>query len=216
MQQLKDILQADDVTMHFTNAELLYLELFCCVFELARPRLNGSADTKSLHLSITESLDVWLMKKINNTLSSDVVNGTHAMQIAHRIRVPDWEILHDTFITLDALKMITILLRKITPQGRAADTKTLRATVVRIKGLVMQVYQGVRSQLMKFKNGLSESGSGEKLVDLMLERREHRQDIIGRTLEGLIGRRWIQDGFIARVISSWQEALDGGLRVKID
>ena|SRR5579862_3359368 len=100
-----------------------------------------------------------------------------------------------------------------TKSPKSAIPKTATSTV---KQRIEAVYQAVRSRAADIKNQLSESGVVSALVDSAFGRDDKGGEggAVGTVIEGLVGESWMEM-HVARVIESWQEGLDGVLRVKL-
>jgi hypothetical protein len=82
---------------------------------------------------------------------------------------------------------------------------------------VESLYQAIRSRAAGIKNQFSESGVVSALVDAAFKRDgagDDRSSGVGAAIEDLVGEAWMEN-YVGRVVDSWQEGLDGVLRVKV-
>lgn len=214
IKELRDICAMKDTATEFTAAELSYLALCVSVYQYSRSQLDESVNKKALGATSLEEINEWLKAQTGGKANTDIVNGLKGLGLHQNMKVPSWETLHNAFTTLDALKMIGFMLHEKTPRGRIGNANTSQATLSYTKELVTGVYEEVRSRIVGFTNSLSESSTNELLIDSILGKEDGRQDLIGAAFEELMSASWIE-AFAVKVINSWQEALDGVLRVKV-
>ncbi|KAI9851121.1 MAG: hypothetical protein M1838_004456 [Thelocarpon superellum] len=211
---LDDIVSQPGFSGESTDSERTYLR---CQVHVAKT-LDGVRGTPSGRGEAIErcidSLEQWLQGKSSHT------HGDHveAMQVLALKSSPpslNWEHLHEQFLCLDALKGILALLNFVTAGPKAMKDAISKERDLRLRSLVRDAHERIRSQTRQRRNLLSESGVVGQVVDAMLERREDGQGTIGSVLQELIGEAETER-VASRFIESWLEALDGILRVKID
>jgi N-terminal acetyltransferase B complex non-catalytic subunit len=115
-----------------------------------------------------------------------------------------------------ALNSISVYTRFIDIRTKSPKSPIPKTATSTVKQRIKAVYQAVRSRAADIKNQLSESGVVSALVDSAFGRegREAGNTALGTVIEELVGESWMEM-HVARVIESWQEALDGVLRVKL-
>lgn len=213
--EIRDICSSEDTALEFTEAELSYLVLCATIYECFRDQRDGSVNKKAPETTLLQEINVWLRSKADNSLNADIVTGLQGLRVDQDFKVPRWEILHNAFMTLDALKLLAFILHEKAPRGRTGDGNIRQAAFTYTRRLVTGVYEEVRSKIIGLKNELSETSAKQRLVNAILGKEDGHQYSIGPAFEALMSVSWTE-AFTARVINSWREALDGVLHVKID
>jgi hypothetical protein len=110
---------------------------------------------------------------------------------------------------LDALLAVSALLRVV-----PADASGVSETVAEIAELVEKVYGEVRRRASDLRNELGESGVVGGIVDALLGREGGEGSGVGVAVEEVVGEAGMEM-WVASVVESWIEGLDGVLRVKL-
>lgn len=113
------------------------------------------------------------------------------------------------------LNSISAYTKYIDARSKATKSGIPKNATSVAKQRVESLYGATRSRAADIKNSLSESGVVSALVDGMFGRDgKENGGGVGVAVEDLVGESWMEN-HVARVIDSWQEALDGVLRVKV-
>ncbi|KAI9839626.1 MAG: hypothetical protein M1819_002252 [Sarea resinae] len=124
----------------------------------------------------------------------------------------DWVFFHASFTCLESVKTISMLVDYLS-KTKVGKSKSVKVEMARIKDLVSETYQEVRSQAVQVKNSLSESGVVGFLV-VQISGKESGKNSLGAAIQDLVGEPWMEI-FLSKLIESWQEALEGIFRVKL-
>ena len=89
-----------------------------------------------------------------------------------------------------------------------------KAQITTLKAAVDAKFKQVRAEAAGLKNSLSESGVVGSLLEQIMETQREGARPVGSSFEELLGESWTE-AYLARVVDSWQEGLDGVLRVKL-
>lgn len=213
-QILDEVLQSEGLVGEFTNSELQYLNLVSSVLDAAQKLSTNPSEGHHQLSAKGTGIDSWLQRRSDSALDADGTHGMHDLTIKAQRKHLKWEFLHEAFMTLEGLQLITAFLHFNNSLGGKVDKKK-KAVLTELRERILAAHQHLRADVARRKNALSESGVIGELVDGLLERNEQHQDLIGRGIEGLVDKDWLEN-FASSVINSWEEALDGVLRVNID
>ncbi|KAI9848708.1 MAG: hypothetical protein M1837_006795 [Sclerophora amabilis] len=193
-----------------------------------------------------EEIQLWLQINLDNMDKQGGDENTNGFTSSGPGAIPTWEFVHESFLCLDGLKFLIALLRAVTSQsskrsggggggGSVNHKDSIGKTTAKVDELVEQLYKACRLRANEIKDGLSESGVVGTFVDLLLERdtnengeaeilsetndtqdqEQRQQGTVGKALEDLIGEPQLEM-FGSRMVESWQDTVDGILRVKLD
>lgn len=125
--------------------------------------------------------------------------------------VPTWRYFHSTFTLLETLKAVFQLVALKVP----SMTKLSKDHVNRLSTLAGEVFELVMSNTRAMKQHLSAPGVLGKLIDLVMQ--GDPTDRYSTDLQNALDFAMDQSAvevFVGSLMESWEEALDGALRVK--
>ncbi|KAI9765828.1 MAG: hypothetical protein M1840_007110 [Geoglossum simile] len=226
---LKKLLSVDDdsLSQEFTNSERRFLELQALLAEELKLIVAAGPNLKNVVNNSLQRVMQWLDTRVEGFQASNaLVRVVESLSIqANDGRdgaagllacIPDWKLLHESYTTFEALNSISAYTRFIDIRTKRPKSPIPKITTSAVKQRIETLYQAVRSRAADIKNQFSESGVVSALVDSAFGRegREGANSAVGTVIEGLVGEPWMEM-HVARVVESWQEGLDGVLRVKL-
>ncbi|KAI9781440.1 MAG: hypothetical protein M1839_006034 [Geoglossum umbratile] len=214
----------DALSWELTDSEKQFVELQALLAEELKLIAGAESNLKDVVNDGLQRVMQWLDKRLE---AADVlVQGVKNLHIQTNdestdatgllTRIPDWKLLHESYTTFEALNSISAYTRFIDTRTKVPKSPLPKATTSAAKQRIDTLYQAVRARAAGIKNQLSESGVVSALVDSAFGRegKEEGSSAVGTVIEGLVGESWMEM-HVARVIESWQEGLDGVLRVKL-
>ncbi|KAH0559827.1 hypothetical protein GP486_003652 [Trichoglossum hirsutum] len=225
----KDLLSAghDILDQELTDSEKSFIELQSLLAGELKSILGAGSSLKKVVVDglqkATQQFDAKLESlQATSDLAQEFqrldVKGNGASGHCDRLLscIPDWRFLHESYITVEELNSISAYTKYVDMRSKVAKSGIPKNATSVAKQRIESVYEANRSRAADIKNRLSESGVVSALVDRMFGRdgEEDGGGGIGVAVEDLVGESWMEN-HVARVVDSWQEALDGVLRVKV-
>ncbi|KAI9704283.1 MAG: hypothetical protein M1836_007144 [Candelina mexicana] len=161
-----------------------------------------------------EVIEKWLTTKRDRLKHAHLQISMDKLRLSGEQILPDWRFFHESFLVLEVLKALTMFFHYAAEHSKSLKIELEKPVVARTKELAGEVFGEIRSRAADMKNALSETGVVGSFVEATYEREQDQASVIGAAIEDLISEPHMED-FISRVVESWQEALDGVLRVKI-
>lgn len=124
---------------------------------------------------------------------------------------PTWRYLHSTFTLLETLKVVSQLASLKVP----TMSKLSKDHVQRLSTLAGEIFELVMSNTRAMKQHLSAPGVLGKLIDLVMH--GDPSDRYGQNLQIALDFAMDESAvelFVGSLMESWEEALDGALKVK--
>ena len=211
---LRKIIISEIAPKEMTESELSYLGFATSVAEMLQIIRRGQQEKICEDSLKFDDIQRWLKAKADPTSDEDALRRLQAMKLGRSPQILGWQSFHETYLVLDALIEAKGLLQLARKRPNGAKPALIHATDSETDKLVNDVFQMIRSQTTQTKNALSESGVVGALVDAAFEREGEDQTLLGKSLEDMAGEGWMES-YASKIIESWQEALDGILRVKI-
>ncbi len=175
---------------------------------------SGTINGTDQEVQGLEIIEKWLTTKHDGLEQEHLGIEMRNLKLSSGAMHPDWRLLHESFLILEVLKALTMFFDYAAVDTRLPKIKLPRPAVDRTRELTEKVYQEIRSRSADIKNSLSESGVVGLFTEAIYEREQKPTRVIGAAIEDLISEPQLE-GFISRVVDSWQEALEGVLKVKI-
>jgi N-terminal acetyltransferase B complex non-catalytic subunit len=206
-----------------TAAEISNWKMHIKLTKLLYHLMEESTTAECLAAS-TAAVEEWLRETVAYQ-GDKATLPLHASAYSKNILIPNWSFLHWSFITLDTLKAVTLLLDLDSKGAKSKAKKSPKCRIPRektteIRALVTQIFDTIRDGAKRLKDALS-SGILEEFLDLMLERPEDlslEQGGLGTKLEMVlahVGGESFLENFCGQMRNAWDEALDGVLMVKL-
>ncbi|KAI9884739.1 MAG: hypothetical protein M1823_003483 [Watsoniomyces obsoletus] len=216
--QLTPILVSEGFGQEFTVPEGGYLVLVDMI-DTMQNRIRHVSDDDSVRTRHLEQLMARLEKAPPWKEPSDFFDDMKNLSLEeHQPSYPCWEDLHEAFTRLEELRLMKMFAPFLGSPKKSKGQKTTKMKApVELDRKITEVYESVKRDISRQKNDLDRSGVMGTLVDLLLEREkiDLDQGEVGSALETLLGEAWLET-FVASVVDSWQDALDGVLRVKLE
>ncbi|KAJ5281589.1 hypothetical protein N7478_006961 [Penicillium angulare] len=180
---------------------------------------SKSTTTEQADKALSEVEDWLNAKKRSLTLNETEVSP---LMISTAICLHDgtptaatWEYLHAVFTLLETLKALSLLVASASRKS-SKSAKLSKERVDRLTGLMSEVFELSRSNTRALKQRISAPGVLSSMVDLMIQGSEsdlHSKDL-QEVLESSLGTSELEL-FCGSLMESWEEALDGVMRVKL-
>ncbi|KAI9724374.1 MAG: hypothetical protein M1812_000442 [Candelaria pacifica] len=200
-----------EMTAEETDNMTIMIELTNLMMAVSSSGADTETNQESHGLDVIER---WLTTRHDSLTHAHLESRTAQVKLSSGPIHPDWRALHESFLTLETLRALMTFFDYAAVDTKAPKIDLSKPTVARTKQLAEDVYQEIRSRSTNFKNALSETGVVGSFVEATYEREQDSTRVIGVAIEDLISEP-LMEMFISRVVESWQEALDGVLRVKI-
>ncbi|KAJ5176236.1 uncharacterized protein N7482_002113 [Penicillium canariense] len=183
--------------------------------------MAGSKMTTSEQLDAALGrVEDWLESKkkdlaLNEAITSSLITSTAVSLGADTPAGPTWRYLHSVFVLLETVKALSQLVGLASRKG-AKTAKLPKERVERLSTLAFELYEMIRSNTRALKQRVSASGVLSSLVDLVIQgdqsakSEKEVQDILEATLDSSS-----VELFCGSLMESWEEALDGVMRVKL-
>lgn len=162
----------------------------------------------------------WLvLKKKDLTLDeknvSPLIASSSVFIQSGRPTAPTWRYLHAVFTLLETLKALSQLVG-LASRKAPKPAKLPKERVERLLALVPEVFEMVRSNTRALKQRLSESGVLTSLIDLVTQGEQSAPygKELQSALESSLNMPTVEV-FCGSLMESWEEALDGVMRVKL-
>ena len=201
---LRGALKSEDLHLEFTAAELEYLKLLSHVLDTLQSGSNDMSD-----------ISKWLRKRKKIDGVEAIENGLRHTRVGPGTQHPTWEVLHEAYLTLDGLHLIKAYLRQREAENGRAGHKKAKTELQDLHDDIEQVHQTLRSAIAGRRSELTETGVIGNLVDMVLEKDQGGDRLVGAAIEDLVGEAWMET-FASTLVDAWQECLAGVLRVKLD
>ncbi|KAI9821584.1 MAG: hypothetical protein M1832_003258 [Thelocarpon impressellum] len=213
-QRLRDTLGSKSLKNEATAAEFVHLELQTTLADALMVLLEGSRGKNEAIVEKLRDIQLWLTKRLENQDSEDSSSHLQDLDLNAAPKLVGWSFFHDSFLALDGLIGVLSLLKTLAKRPKAARNAMCKEEEGKTQKLAEQLHLSIRSRAARTRNSLSESGVVGGLVDAAFARQNDKKTPVGSAIEDLVGEAWMER-FASGVSESWQEALDGILRVKI-
>ncbi|KAI9869830.1 MAG: hypothetical protein M1830_005047 [Pleopsidium flavum] len=140
-----------------------------------------------------------------------VNNGS--LHLGQAVIVPHGQYLHSAFTLLEMCKLISTF-------SEAADIKAKsrsslpKEQATRLRELVENFYRFIRKDAMYIKNCLYKDTVIGELLHVILEKEGGEKDSVATAIASLVEKPWIEKS-CGDLVESWQDAVDGVLKVKL-
>lgn len=134
-----------------------------------------------------------------------------------RLEIPGWRYLHSLFVDLESLQLISFFLEDFVARVRDfnyADLKPHVKDAAPLKTKIQEAVASIRQAVTKFQKQLRGGGLVSELVEASIGQPENQEDTVALELRNLLGESWVEIKG-ADLLASWEDALDGVLRVKV-
>lgn len=151
----------------------------------------------------------------NDAGSSPLISATAVHLQPDAPTAPTWRYLHSVFTLLETVKALSQLVA-LASKKASKTTKLPKDRVDRLSTLVGEVFELVRSNTKALKQRVSASGVLGALVDLVMqgEPSDKYGEELQAALESIMYGPAVEM-FVGSLMESWEEALDGVMRVKL-
>lgn len=215
LEKLNTSEEADDQTVAEKEAADIDSELLKVAVFIAGSKTTTLEQVDKALGAVEDFLNV---KKKDLTLDSTDISpimSTTAFYLSDVPTAPTWRFFHTVFMLLDTLKALSQLTTQASRKG-AKSTKLPKERVGRLSTLVAEVFDLVRANTKALKKRVSASGVLSGLFDLVGQgdaSSNYNQDL-QETLEATLDASGLEV-FCGSLMESWDEALDGVMRVRL-
>ena len=166
---------------------------------------------------ILSEVDRWVAYQAERfePLAQDATGLTFAF--TSRLAAPDWHYLHSLFINLESLQLILFFLEDAVARIRDFNLVNLKPYVkdaATLRNKILEAAASIRQAVMKLQKDLRRGGVVGELVEAGIGHPEDKEDTVALELRNLLGEPWVEIKG-ADILASWEDALDGVLRVKL-
>ena len=166
--------------------------------------------------TVTVEVDRWvsyLLERLEPS-AQDAMRLTFAL--TSKLETPGWRYLHSLFVDLESLQLILFFFEDAIARIRdfnMADLKPYVKDAAPLKTKVLEAAASIRHAVTKLQKQLRGGVVGE-LVEASISHAENKDDTVALELRDLLGESWVEIRG-ADLLASWEDALDGVLRVKL-
>ncbi|KAB8246836.1 N-acetyltransferase B complex non catalytic subunit-domain-containing protein [Aspergillus flavus] len=183
--------------------------------------LNGSKSVAAEEVdSCLTQVEEWLCSKskdldMNGPKISQLVSETAVPLRRHEASAPTWRSFHDLYLIMESLKALS-LITSIASKKTTKAAKLPKDRIQRLADSTRQVYESLRANARALKSAISEPGVLGSLVDLVVGGSDDGED--GTQLRAELDKTFdtaAVEMFCGELMESWEEGLDGLLRVSL-
>ncbi|KAB8199981.1 N-acetyltransferase B complex non catalytic subunit-domain-containing protein [Aspergillus parasiticus] len=183
--------------------------------------LNGSKSVAAEEVdSCLTQVEEWLCSKskdldLNGPKISQLVSETAVSLRRHESSAPTWRSFHDLYLIVESLKALS-LITSIASKKTTKRAKLPKDRIQRLADSTRQVYESLRANARALKSAISEPGVLGSLVDLVVGGSDDGED--GTQLRAELDKTFdtaAVEMFCGDLMESWEEGLDGLLRVSL-
>lgn len=200
-----------------TTAELHNWKVYSWLMKIVTVVISTSedlGDATELAASAVREIENWLVEMVPDLSEGVAAESKRALWLGKQLSVPYWSYLHWSFSLLETLKGLSAFLDMASKYPKALLVGLSSEKIQRLTRLVNDVYQSVREGANEVKNKLGKEGVLSNLLDLILAKGGEGSGDIGSVLEELTSNAW-REIFCGSLIDSWQDAVDGIVRIKL-
>lgn len=159
----------------------------------------------------------WLVSKSKHFASSTFLSET-AISIRSKIpSAPSWRYFHEVFSVLETLKAVSQL-ASLSSKKASKSAALPKDRVERIVTVTHEIYETIRSSVHTLKSRISESGTLGALVDLVMAGEDGTDGPEDKQLRSELDATLDTSAlelFCGSLMESWEENLDGVLKVRL-
>ena len=167
--------------------------------------------------TVMNEVDRWVSYMLERAETSLQDTTKLAFALTARLETPGWHYLHSMFVNLESLQMIHFFLEDSVTRIRDSNMTDLKPYVkdaAPLKTKVLEAAASIRLEVMKLQKQLRGGGVVSELVEASIGHPENKEDSVALELRDLLGESWVEIKG-ADLLASWEDALDGVLRVKM-
>ena len=167
--------------------------------------------------TVMSEMDRWVSYLVERVETSPQDATRLTFALTSRLEIPGWRYLHSFFVDLESLQLILYFLEDAVARIRDANLADLKPCVkdaaplkIKILEAAASIHQAVRTLQKQLRGG----GIVSELVEASIGHPENKEDTVALELRDLLGESWVEIKG-ADLLASWEDALDGVLRVKL-
>ncbi|KAI4132208.1 MAG: hypothetical protein LQ347_002667 [Umbilicaria vellea] len=156
----------------------------------------------------------YLLERVEHS----VQDGTKlSIALTSKLDAPGWRYLHSLFVDLESLQLISFFLEDAVARvhnSNYADLKPHVKDAAPLKAKIQEAVACIRQAVTRFQKQLRGGGVVSELVEASIGHPENQEDTVTLELRNLLGESWVEIKG-ADLLASWEDALNGVLRVKL-
>lgn len=167
--------------------------------------------------TVMTEVDRWISYLLERTENPPLDAAKLTFTLTSGLETPGWRYLHSLFIDLESLQLILFFLEHAVARIRDfnyTDLKPYVTNAAPLKTKILEAAASMRQAVTKLQKQLRGGGVVSELVEASIGNPEDKEDTVALQLRDLLGKSWVEIKG-ADLLASWEDALDGVLRVKL-
>lgn len=198
-----------------TNKIVDILRSLCVIYHNPRKLHEPGHAPAETVTSILQDLQKWLVATTQAWQETRVAQKQSSTTEMMKMELLNWEYFHKIFVLMDLFRFILLTLSYVEIENRKNSTALpqprLDELVKPVRGSVADLWKSMHESASQLRDRLRAPSASRKMVEVVFLETD---DSIGQDMRDLIGREKLEDS-MNDLCSSWVEALEGVLRMKM-